>query len=170
MSLKYILLAASTLDGKIAKHDHHFTDWTSPEDKKHLHKILDKCDVIIVGSKTYKTARTPLSKRNCIVFTRSVKTGRHVNDNLLYINPQNVNLKKYLIEKKYKKVCILGGTSIYSWALKNNMIDEIFLTIEPIIFGQGLNLFDINIKKRQFKLASSKKLNKAGSILLHYKK
>ena len=168
--MKYILLAASTLDGKIAKHDKHFTDWTSPEDKQHLHKIMDTCDIIIVGNNTYKTAIKPLSKRNCLVLSKSIKKLKQTNNNLVYIDPENTNLKKYLTTQKYKTVCILGGTSIYSLALKNNMVDEIYLTIEPIIFGRGLNLFDINIKKRQFKLITSKKLNKLGSILLHYKK
>lgn len=169
MAKKYILLAAVTLDGKIARHDNHFTNWTSPEDKQHLRKTLDACDVIIVGNKTYKTAYHRLKKRNCIIFTRSVKNQKRVNDNCLYVNADNVNIKSLLV--KNKRVCILGGTSIYSFALKNNMIDEIYLTIEPYVFGYGLNLFDADIKnRRKYKLASIKKLNNKGAILLHYKK
>ena len=84
--MKYILLAASTLDGKIAKHDKHFTDWTSPEDKQHLHKIMDTCDIIIVGNNTYKTAIKPLSKRNCLVLSKSIKKLKQTNNNLVYIN------------------------------------------------------------------------------------
>ena len=164
------MLAATTLDGKIAKHSKHFTDWTSSEDKKHMRQIMNKCDVILVGNNTYKTAIKPLSKRNCLVLSRSFTTIKQINNNLVYINPEKINLKKYLTKQKYKTICILGGTSIYSWVLKNNMLDEIYLTIEPIIFGTGLNLFDIKIKKRQLKLITSQKLNKAGSILLHYKK
>ena len=171
MNKKNILLVAVTIDGKIARHDNHFSDWTSPEDKQHLHKILDGCDVIVVGNKTYKTAITPLSKRKCIVFTRSVKNTKQVNKHCLYLNPKNIDIKSIISKNKYKNICILGGTSVYSFALENNMVDEIYLTIEPLVFGYGLSLFDANIKnKRKYKLISVKKLNKAGTVLLHYKK
>lgn len=171
MAKKYILLAAVTLDGKIARHDNHFTNWTSREDKQHLRNILDKCDVIIVGNKTYKTAYHRLRKRNCIVFTRTVKNTKQENARCLYVNAENVDIKSLIAQKKYKNICILGGTSIYSFALENNMVDEIYLTIEPYIFGNGLSLFDAKIKnKRKFKLVSIKKLNSKGSILLQYKR
>ena len=71
MSIKYIAIAAVTLDGKIAKNKDHVSDWTSPEDKVFMRALLDKSDVIIVGNNTYKTAIAPLSKRNCIVLSRS---------------------------------------------------------------------------------------------------
>ena len=70
------------------------------------------------------------------------------------------------------------------------MLDELYLTIEPIVFGKGINLFSDGpipllskeglelapaltrgevIKYQKFKLISAKKLNRQGSILLHYK-
>jgi len=168
---KYTAIAAITLDGKIAKSKNHMSDWTSPEDKVFMRGILDKSDVIIVGNNTYKTAVRPLSKRNCIVFSRSANQPVKKSANLTYCNPANINLRQLIKDKKYKTVAILGGAQTYAWCLENNLLDEIYLTIEPVVFGRGINLFE-NKKflNKYFKLASVKKLNHKGSLLLNYKR
>lgn len=167
---KYIILTAVTIDGKIAKNSGHLsTRWTSSEDKNHLHAILDECDLIVVGNNTYKTAYRPLRRRNCLVFTRSVKTLAQKNPKCLYFNPSAVDFKKWLVESQHKKIAILGGTATYNLFLEKKLITDIYLTIEPVIFGSGLGLFDTKLKNFQrFKLLSIKKLNPRGSILLHY--
>jgi len=178
---KYIAIAAITIDGKIAKGLNHMSDWTSKEDKLFMRALLSKCDVVIIGNNTYKTAIKPLSKRNCIVFSKSAGRPVRKSANLLYVNPKKINFKSLITKLGYKKIAILGGAQTYSWFLENNLIDELYLTIEPIIFGTGINLFapprlapgETGNKKFgdfKFKLVEIKKLNKTGSVLLRYKK
>lgn len=163
---KYIAVAAITIDGKIAKNSHHFSNWTSHEDKVFLHVILDTCDAVLVGNSTYKMAIKPLSKRNCIVLTRSLENKKN-GALLTFCDPAKQSLKKIIKKNKYKKICVLGGTQIYSYCLEHNLIDELYLTIEPLTFGSGLSLFETKRSSR-WCLKSSKRLNKCGSILLHY--
>lgn len=166
---KIIAVAAATIDRKIALSNCHYTDWTSAEDKKFLCMFLDKSDVIVVGNNTYKIAKKPLLKRNCIVFTRSIFGIKRCGDNLLFCNPNNANIRDILSD--YKIAAVLGGAQIYTYFLENNLLDEIYLTIEPLVFGKGLNIFERIAKKAlKFQLLSIKKLNKNGSILLHYKR
>jgi dihydrofolate reductase len=176
---KYIAIAAMTLDGKIARHKNHMSNWTSKEDKVFMHALLDKCDAIIVGNNTYKTAIKPLSKRNCIVLTKSIPhnvVSRFIgcyqkSDSLLFCNPNKANIKRLIRTLNYKTIAILGGAQTYSYCLKNNLLDELYLTIEPLVFGQGINLFAENQSlNKKFKLLPVKKLNPQGSLLLHYKK
>lgn len=168
---KYIAIAAVTLDGKIAKGPNHPSDWTSPEDKRFMRSLLNKCDVIIVGNNTYKIAKKPLTKRNCIVFSRSEGRINRKSGNLMYINPAKVDVKRLINKLGYKKIALLGGAQTYAYCLKNNLLDEIYLTIEPIVFGEGINLFTNDIAvEAKFKLVSIKKLNKRGSLLLKYQK
>lgn len=167
----YIAIAAVTIDGKIATGKDHMSDWTSKEDKDFLHKMLDESDVIIVGNNTYKTAIKPLSKRNCIVFSRSEGQINRKSENLMYVNPSKVNIKKLITKSGYKKIALLGGAQTYSYFLEHNLLNEIYLTIEPIAFGTGINLFSAKkFGNYKFKLVSIKKLNKKGSVLLRYKK
>lgn len=165
--MRCIAIAAMTIDGKIALDAGHFSDWTSPEDKEFLHEMLDKSDVIVVGNNTYKTAIEPLSKRNCIVFTTSVSTSERKSDTLTYCNPASLDVIPLM--QKYEKVAVLGGTQTYTWFLENDLLDEIYLTIEPIVFGRGLNLFESSKNiNAHFRLESTKKLNEKGTLLLHY--
>jgi dihydrofolate reductase len=173
MSIKFIAIAAVTLDGKIAKGPSHMSNWTSKEDKVFLHGMLDKCDCIIVGNNTYKTAVKPLSKRNCIVLTRAVPPsppeGR-AGERLQYCNPSKTDLKKLIRDHKFKTITVLGGAQTYSFCLQNNLLDELYLTVEPIAFGKGISLFTDEAKfDKKFKLISIKKLNEQGSLLLRYK-
>lgn len=165
------LVAAVSIDGKIARDAKHFPDWTSPEDKKHLHDIEDRSDVMIVGRTTFETARKPLSKRNCIVFTRSVEKAEKKNSLCTFLNPGAVDMIAFCEEHGYTKICLLGGAQTYNYFLERDLIDEIYLTIEPVILGEGLNLFSqAQEPAKQFTLVSTEKLNSTGTILLHYKK
>jgi dihydrofolate reductase len=167
--LKYTALVAISVDGKIARYKNHSSsEWTSGEDKVFMRKILVDCDVILIGNTTYKTAIKPLSKRNCIVFTRSVDEPKCEHSNLTYINPESTDLKLFIKEKEYRKVCVLGGSSVYEYCFLNNMIDELFVTVEPIIFGEGIEFLSKGIYDTKLSLISMKKINDKGTILLHY--
>lgn len=167
-------VVVTTLDGKIAKNKNHNVDWSSPEDKQHLDEMIQKSDVIIVGSNTYEVAKsslTPekLTQRNYIILTRSVDTTEEKEKGKLFVNPENVDLRKLAEDLGYKRIAILGGGKIYSLMIEKDWTDEIFLTIEPIIFGTGINFIDDVGLNTKFKLIEIKKLNSAGTILLHYK-
>ena len=167
---KFVIIAVSTIDGKIAKHSKHMTDWSSKEDKGFLHKLLGRCDAVIVGNNTYKVAQGPLSKRNCIVFTGGVEGIVERGPNLVLLNPEKVDIAEYCAGRGYQNVVVLGGTKAFNYFLGRGLVDEIFLTIEPLVFGSGIQLFDSGDSTARFKLASLKRLNKKGTLLLHYRK
>lgn len=164
-----IAIVAATIDGRIGLDAHHFPDWTSREDKTNLRSILDWCDVCVVGHNTYQTAKQPLAKRPCLVFTRSVKAIERQHEKLLLCNPDGVDIKTLLAA--YRTVAVLGGTQTYTYFLDNGLLDELYLTIEPLVFGRGLPIFECETNWQSgFRLVSVKQLNKQGSILLHYRK
>ena len=168
----FYAVAVVTLDGKIARNSSHLTDWSSKEDKEFLHKKMDEADVIILGNNTYKLAKDKLieRKRNCIVFTNSVEKTAKENELLLYVNPNNVDIVELMNEHSHKKICVLGGSKTYSYFLEKDLLDELFITIEPIVFGSGINLFEKEIPEKKFNLVSMEKLNGKGTVLLSYKK
>jgi dihydrofolate reductase len=165
-----IAIAAVTIDGKIARHSGHFPDWTSPEDKIFFHSLLSQSDAVVVGNNTFKTAEEPLSKRNCIVFTRTVRDVERRGANLLFYNADGPSSLEAILGP-YRFVAVLGGTRIYSHFLKRDFIDDLHLTIEPIVFGGGLDLFkhEFAVTKR-FRLVSVRPLNQEGTVLLHYRR
>jgi dihydrofolate reductase len=49
------------------------------------------------------------------------------------------------------------------------MLTDLYLTIEPVIFGAGIPLFAGKYKLRKTKVVSVKKLNRKGTVLIHAK-
>lgn len=158
-------MMAMTADGKIAKNSDHFPNWTSKEDKKMFAEVTKEHGAVIMGDKTFFTFPKPLSDRLNVVFT------------LLENPPETENVKwvtgepeKVLLELKkmgYKSAVLGGGTYMNSQFLERKLIDEIWLTIEPKIFGDGLGVFsgDFNI---DLKLLGVEKINE-NSVVVKYK-
>jgi len=167
MKAQVVAIAAMTIDGKIALHSRHFTDWTSREDKSFLRAVLDDYEVIVLGNNTYQIGGAAFSKRKCIVLTRSNQTAQGKDGNLIFWSPTISSIEAVL--EPFRKVALLGGTQTYSYFLERDLIDELYLTIEPVVFGKGLNLFDCRDDLlMKFRLVSVRNLNETGTILLHY--
>ena len=139
--MKIILLMAITLDGKIAKHTTHPATWTSKADKKIFIEATKKAGVIIMGKTTYQTIGKPLPGRLNIVMDFKVDESKNISNLLEYSSLQPRELLAQLGKRGFKQVIIGGGSTINGLFLSQGLIDEIWLTIEPKIFGQGLSLF-----------------------------
>ena len=70
--------------------------------------------------------------------------------------------------KRFKKALLGGGAKVNSSFIKEGLVDEICLDIEPAIFGKGLNLFFPKDFEVKLKLLKINKLSQ-NSIQLHYK-
>jgi dihydrofolate reductase len=118
--------------------------------------------VVVVGSTTYKTFGRPLKERVNIVYSREQTfEGAETTQD----NPRD--LIKKLEERGFKEVAICGGSHIYSMFLKAGVVDTIYLTIEPIIFGKGISLFNEDTIYH-LKLKNSQVSESGGSLLLEY--
>jgi len=164
---KYIAYMVSSIDGRISKGSNSGIDWTSKEDSNFYQNSLKKVDAVIVGHNTYRLA----SKRkwkDAIVLTSKVNLPK-INGETIFFNPKKYNLKKFLRSKNYKKVAVIGGSRVYDFCLRNKMMDELFITIEPYVFTTGIPMLSGNVfLKHKFFLQSIKKLNKKGTVLLRY--
>lgn len=163
--MKITMMMAVTADGKIAKSSNHFPDWTSREDKKIFAEISKKHGVVIMGEKTFNTFPSPLKDRLNVVFT--MKKNQPEIKNVKWVSGEPKNVLKELENLGYKSAILGGGSFLNTLFLKKKLIDEIILTIEPKIFGDGLGLFggDFNIN---LKLQEVKKIND-NSIMVRYK-
>jgi len=87
----------------------------------------------------------------------------------IFLNPKKSNLKKFLQNQNYRKIAIIGGSRVYDFCLRNKMMDELYVTIEPYVFTAGILMFSGNeFKKNKFSLQSIKRLNKKSTVLLKY--
>ena len=137
---------AQTLDGKIAKDSDHFPDWTEKVDKKFFMKRTKQSGVMIFGKKTFETLPGILPGRLHVILTRSAGEWDEMKENLVYTSLTPYKILKKLESLGYENPILAGGTTINTLFAKENLIDDIELTISPVIFGSGLGLFSEEIE------------------------
>ncbi len=155
--MKLILLMAVTADGKIARDAAHFPDWTGRADKKLFVEVTRKSGVLIMGSKTFDTIGKPLPGRKNIVMTRNTAR-RSQWENLVFTNQAPRNLLADLEKQGYHQAVLAGGATINTLFARAHLIDEIRLTIAPLVFGRGLSLFSAELEM-PLRLAHVKQLD-----------
>jgi dihydrofolate reductase len=167
--MKTIIIMAQSLDGIIAYDSDHAANWTSKEDKQFFIAETKKGGVVIFGRNTYKTfGGKPLPGRLNLVMTMDEAEKKLEKPGLVEyaVNQQPAQVIAMLKKRKFKKVFVGGGSIINSIFLDAGLVDELWITVEPKIFGTGLKIF--NDKKRDINLVlkSVKKANQ--SVLLKY--
>ena len=159
--IKCSLIVATSLDGFIAKDEHHPAFWTSKEDKKRFVQITKRAGAVVMGSTTYETIGKPLKDRLNIVYSRNKKY-----EGVEMTQEEPKKLLEELEKRGYKEVAICGGSHIYTMFMKAGVIDKIYITIEPVIFGKGMKIFNeelfYNLK------LENKKITNTGTLFFEY--
>lgn len=136
-----IMLMAMTVDGKIARNDSQFVDWSGSADKAYFVKVTREAGVVIMGSKTYDTIGKPLPGRLNVVMTRDKSRTSDV-DNLVFTDQSPEEILKELEEGGFKTAVLIGGGVVNSLYADRGLITHLHITVVPRIFGTGLNLFN----------------------------
>ncbi len=142
--MKVILVMAITIDGKIGKHAHHAVDWTGKEDKRKFVQMTRRAGVMVMGSRTFDTIGSILPNRRNIVMTRD-KTRVSDDENLVFTDKGPGTIIAGLEKEGFESVCVIGGALVNSLFIKAGLIDELYITLVPKLFGTGLSLFDVDI-------------------------
>lgn len=166
--MKISLMAAITLDGKIARNEHHFVDWSSREDKRLFAQATRQAGVLILGHNTYKTFSSPLPGRLHIVLTTRTEGKVAVPGQVEFTSASPAEIVADLEARGYSEAVLAGGAQIYALFLKEGLIDELWLTLEPVVFGSGIDLFRGAEFDARWRLIHLEKLNDIGSLFLKY--
>lgn len=165
--MQVFIIAAMTVDGFIAKDPNvSSTTWTSKEDAVWFANKTKEAGVVVMGNKSYQTIpdkHRPLKDRINIVYSRGQndKLSKFSRENLaeknqlLYTDLPAKELVEEVQEAGFKQLAICGGASIYRMFLEAGLVDKLYLTIEPVLFGGGVKLFE---EKGSFKDVQNLKL------------
>jgi dihydrofolate reductase len=171
--MRIILVFVSTLDGKITRWgDPKVSSWTSEEDKKHFRKTWNEAPLIVMGSNTFLAEKLGSVKDHLIVvMTRhpSDFKDKEVNGRLEFSNESPVQLATRFKKAKFTTMLVVGGPNIATSFLKADLIDEIWLTIEPRIYGKGGNFVIEQELDLELRLISCEQVNPEGTLITRYK-
>lgn len=173
--MKVTMVMLSSADGKTTRgSEFNIYSWTSAEDQKYFFQLIKKSNLIVMGSSTYEAVNKIIKleiRKLRIVLTRHPEKykSKTVIGQLEFSKETPKELVNRLSKLGYKKILLVGGSKINGLFLKENLVDEFYLTIEPRIFGSGKNIVDQPLLGVQLQLTSIKKLNRSGTVLLKYK-
>jgi dihydrofolate reductase len=164
--------------------------WNWSDDiKKYVNHLHDTVDTILLGRKmtdgfishwslvvdkhdesskelkeSYEFAKKMIDIPK-VVFTKTLKTHTWINTTLAKGDVSDeVNRLK---EQKGKNIIVYGGANFVSSLVKENLIDEYYLFINPTAIGKGMEIFKNLNDKMNLKLIDSSAFE-CGISLLHY--
>jgi dihydrofolate reductase len=162
------LFIASSLDGFITGPNESL-EWLFTDQDYGYTAFFDAIDAAIMGRKTFDLACTfegvPYAGKAKYVFTRQPRT-TDVPD-VQFIAADPVEFCRQLRAKSGKKIWLVGGSDIASVLLNADLVDEIVLSIHPIILGDGIPLFKGIRQRRHWTLEKSERFS-TGLIQLTY--
>lgn len=178
------LLAAVSVDMFIAPQDQELlpsTVWTSKEDKQFFTQKSKELKVMLMGAKTFLTIGRALPERVSVVLTSRPQEMRkdflaqqhleQLPENLRFTDQTPEEILRQLAAEGYQKVSLCGGATIYNLFLAKDLVDELYLTVEPVLFGRGLALFNYPEKlMKRLRLVQTRQLSEQGTLLLEYRR
>lgn len=169
--MRIILIVALSANGKIAEVEGQTsTDWTSKEDLRFFVEKTKEIGLVIMGRKTFKTIGKPLKGRRLIVLTRENEGqmgSSLLEEGIVEFTHESPHA---LIDRLQKEGCdrvvVAGGASVYSQFLLSGLVTDLYLTIEPVLFGRGIE-FARDFGRMNLSLQDIQRLGDQ-SVLLHY--
>lgn len=172
--MKVTLVMVMSLDGRSTKGNTSGTaGWASPEDQKVFYELIGQHDCMVMGSNTYKAVRDlikPSADKPRFILTRKPELFEEDarKPGLIFTaeSPREIGAKAK--EDGHQKLLLVGGAETNAHFFDDSLIDELYVTVEPQIFGSGLPFVAPLKKPVNLQLIDYKKLNDQGTLLLHY--
>ena len=123
------------------------------------------------GSGTEREFANKINQINKIVLSRSsVDTPWNNSELLIFADIKSLSKSlNHLREQEGKNISVEGGIRIWKILLENALFDELFLSIHPVIVGQGVKLFSDIKNKHELDLKTSQTFDN-GVVELRYAK
>jgi dihydrofolate reductase len=171
---KVIVYIAASLDGYIAKpgDDLSFLSAVAKEGEDYGYAgFISTVDTVILGRKTYDWVMTQVSEfphadKETYVITR---TQRPDAGNTRFYTGSLRDLVAELKNKQGKNIFCDGGAEVVTLLLKDDLVDEIILSIIPVLLGNGTRLFKDGRPEQKLQLVSAQAFD-TGLVQVHYAK
>ncbi len=173
--MKIILPMVTSINGKTTNNNERdIYSWTSKEDRDYFFHTIKKNTAIIMGRTTHEAAEHLIKHRPGtirMIMTKSPEKykAKEIKDQLVFTDKSPYEIVTLLEEKGHTQALLVGGEKTSALFLKEKLIHEIWITIEPKVFGKGKNMFKPSNIAVDLKLKSIKKLNPQGTLLLKYR-
>lgn len=173
---KLSLFIATSLDGYIAQanDDLSFLKMVEKEGEDYGYaEFTDTIDTLIIGRKTYDyvvkaigSSHYDNGERTVYVITRSQRPS--VGKTVFYTGDPG-ELVRRLKAEEGKNIYCDGGAEVIDALLKQDLVDEMIISIVPVLLGNGIRLFKDGRPEMPLELVQSKTFD-TGLTQVHYRR
>ena len=166
--MRITLYMAISIDGLIATTTGD-SGWVSPADVPLFESTIKAKGCLIVGRKTfeqYEGELYPFPNVLNIVLSNQ-KEPKKFDDQVVFVQTAEMAISE-MKKRNYEEAVLIGGGHTNGTFLKKKLIDEIFLSVHPLILGNGVKLFEEIEQPVPLQLLGYIEMND-GLIQLHYK-
>jgi|SRR5882757_6032623 len=146
-------------------------DWLSPEYGKGLVEVCQQKRAVIMGRTTYEIlapAHLPLKDEGISIVLTSRSDIEPANATVMFTSDRPDKIASMLQEKGFTEAVIIGGTAVISEFFNAGLVNDIFMVVEPTLFGGGgLPLLKDVKRDHKMRLIDSTRLND-NTLKLHY--
>ena len=139
--------------------------------------VLQPADVLLLGRVTYEGFAPAWSERSGDPFAdkfnsmpkRVVSTTLETADwnNSTIIRDDVVEEVRKLKQQPGKNIAVLGSGELVQTLIENDLVDEYFLTVYPLVLGGGKRLFRDDRQLRRLELVDSRTTSTGGVVLTY---
>ena len=164
---KIVLNIALSLDGYIAGSKGEF-DWLFTDQDYGLKEFFASVDTALIGRKTYavmmKLGGAYPGMKNYVFSHRRTRMKKK---NVTFVSEDAAAFVKRLKSEKGGDIWLVGGGELAHSFFEADLVDEIILSVHPILLGKGIPLFRRMGRRRDFKLLGCKTYS-SGLVQLRY--
>lgn len=172
--MKISVAVVMSLDGKLTRGDEpNIRAWASAEDQTFFSELLKQHDCIVMGRPTYEAIKQNLAlsaERLRVVLTTKPQqfAADAIPGKLEFRNQSAADLAKDMEQAGKQNMLLVGGPKIIGDFLGLGLIGDLYITLEPRLFGAGNTLLPNLPIDQNLQLVSHRQLNDQGTLLLHY--
>ena len=172
---KIIYYVASSIDGFIAGPQGDISSFNTTGNGVDQYLVdLQAFDTVIMGRETYefgykfgvKPGMPAYNHMEHFIFSKTL-TFENSHEKV-HVFPPDLQLVKDLKDQEGSAIYLCGGGIVAGWLLKNKMIDELKIKLNPFIQGEGIRLFGNYIEQVPMLLLDSNGYEN-GLQILEYK-
>jgi len=159
-----------SLDGYIAGPNGEY-DWIVMDPEIDFAGIMSQFDTFLIGRKTFdamnRTANAGTSSKGItnIVLSRTLRQGDYPK---VRIEADAERLVKELRSQPGKDIAIFGGGELFRSLLAAGLVDEIEMSLIPVLLGGGIPLLPSPAERARLKLKTHRVYEKTGTVGLEY--
>lgn len=161
---------ASSANGMISNRAN-VPNWLSQEYGRGFLTISQRTKAVIMGKTTYEILapdHLPLTDEGTLVVLTHDTAAAPAQPNVVFTQDAPPEVVGLLEARGHQEAVIIGGTQTVSEFMRAGLVDELYLVVEPVLFGAGLPLLsDVN-DDYQMTLVDVQQLN-PNTVQLHYR-